>query len=68
MMTEKEIQIAKDEMFPYQENVGRGYEQALAASGFELGAHFVLNRLKNDGILPKYSGDCTKDETNLKAE
>ena len=63
MITENEIQKAKDEMFPYQENVGRSYEQALAASGFELGAHFVLNRLKSDGMLPKSSGDCNKDET-----
>lgn len=48
-LSEKEIQTAKDEMFPYQENVGRSYEQAWAASGFELGAHFVLNRLKSSG-------------------
>ena len=48
-LDEKEIQTAKDKMFPYQENVGRSYEQAWAASGFELGAHFVLNRLKNNG-------------------
>lgn len=46
---EKEIQTAKDEMFPYQDNVGRSYEQAWAASGFELGAHWVLNKLKSNG-------------------
>ena len=48
-LDEKEIQTAKDKMFPYQENVGRSYEQALGASGFELGAHFVLNRLRSNG-------------------
>ena len=50
-LDEKEIQTAKDKMFPYQENVGRSYEQAWAASGFELEAHFVLNRLKNNGYF-----------------
>lgn len=70
MLREEDIQKAKDEIFSYQENVGRSYEQALAASGFELGAHWVLNRLKNDGMLQKSNGDyvedeiCTEDEFN----
>lgn len=48
MIKEEDIQKAKDATFPIPEG-GRSYEQALAASGFELGAHFVMNRLKSDG-------------------
>lgn len=40
MVTEKDIQKAKDAMFPIGEN-GRSYEQSLAASGFELGARWA---------------------------
>ena len=67
MIREEDIQKAKDATFPIHEG-GRSYEQSLAASGFELGAHWVLNRLKSDRTLPKSSGGCTKDETNLKTE
>lgn len=67
MIREEDIQKAKNATFPIPEG-GRSYEQSLAASGFELGAHWVLTRLKSDGMLPKSSGDCTKDETNLKKQ
>ena len=48
MIREEDIQKAKDATFPIPEG-GRSYEQSLVASGFEMGAHWVLTILKSDG-------------------